>query len=75
MFNKTNKFKMSESKVEQEQIKKLLAKNTPIRVIQYVISKVNTCEQKMIELGKENKNSIITKINGIVVIIFHYCYC
>ena len=54
MVNKTNKFKMSESKVEQAQIKKLLAKNTPIRVIQYVISKVNTCEQKMIEFGKEN---------------------
>ena len=46
-----NLFKMSESTVYQEQIKRLLDKNIPIKAIQYIISTVNKCEQKMIEFG------------------------
>ena len=45
---------MIESDVEQEQNKKLLDKKLPIRLIQSVIITVNTCEQKMIEFGKDN---------------------
>ena len=49
---------MIEYKVEQTQIKQLLAKNFPIKVIQSVISTVNTCKQKIIEFGIENKKAI-----------------
>ena len=47
---------MSESKVKQTHIKQLLAKTFPIKVIQSIISTVNTWEQKMISFGKEKKN-------------------
>ena len=39
-----NKLKMSKYKAEQAHIKQLLAKKTPIKVIQSVISTVNTCK-------------------------------
>ena len=65
---------MRQSDEEQAQIKQLLDKMFQIKVIQSVIRTVNTCEQKMIEFGKENKK-LITKINGIIVTIFHYFHC
>ena len=34
---------MSKYKVEQAQMKQLLAKKTPIKLIQYIIGTVNTC--------------------------------
>ena len=52
VVNKTNEFKLSKSDVERSHIKQLLAQNFPIKVIQSVISTVNTCEQKIIECGK-----------------------
>ena len=48
MVSKTNEFQMSESKIEQTQLKQLLAKGFPIEVIRSVIITVNTCKQKMI---------------------------
>ena len=46
------KLKMRQSDEEQAQIKQLLDKMFQIKVIQFVIRTVNTCEQKMIEFGK-----------------------
>ena len=60
---------MSKSKLRQSQIKQLLSKNFPIKVILSFISTVNTFKQKMVEFGKENEK-LISKINRIIVIIF-----
>ena len=68
MVDKTNEFKMSKSKVEKAQIKQLLSKHLPIKVIQSIISIVNTCENKMIEFGIEDKY-LLTKIKVVIVII------
>ena len=38
-----NQFEISEYKLEQAHITQLLAKNSPIKVIQSFISTVNTC--------------------------------
>ena len=65
---------MREYKVEQAQINKLLDKYFPIKFSQSVISKFNTCENKMIEFGIEIK-TVLTGINGIIVIIFQYYHC
>ena len=54
MVNKTNEFLMRKSKVEQAHIKQLLDKKTPIKFIQYFIITVITCEQEMIEFGKDD---------------------
>ena len=59
--------KKIESKIQQAHIKKLLAKNVPFKVLQSVITTVNTCGQKMIKFGKENK-----KINNQDK--WNYCY-
>ena len=74
MVVKTNEFIISEHKVEKLQIKQMLAKHFPIKVIQSLIIIVNTCKHKMIEFVIENKK-LLTKINGIIVIFFQYCYC
>ena len=58
MVAKTNEFKMSESKLEQAQIKQLLAKHFPIKFIQSIISIVNTCKQKMMQFGIDDKKVI-----------------
>ena len=52
MVNEGNKFRTSESKVEQEQIKGLLAKYSSIKVIQSFKITVSTYKQKMVEFGK-----------------------
>ena len=54
MVFKTNEFKTRRSTKEQAQIEQLLSKISPIRVIQYIISPINTCKQKMIGFGKYN---------------------
>ena len=52
MVDKTNEFKSSKSDLEQAYIKQLLDKELSLKVIQYVISIVNTCEHKMIDIEK-----------------------
>ena len=64
MVNKTKEFKMSKSKVEKAQTKQFLSKKPPTKVIQYIISTVNTCEQKMIKFGKYQRNNNQDKWNN-----------
>ena len=63
MINKTNEIKMSESDIEEAHIERLLAKHSPIKVIQSSISTVNTCKQKIIEYEKIIKSNNQDKWN------------
>ena len=74
MVAKKNEFKIIEYKVEKSQIRQLLAKYFPIKVIKYAIITFNACKHKMIEFVIENRK-LLTKINGIIVIIFQYYDC
>ena len=55
MVSITNELNWSESKKEQGLIKPLLAINPPLKIIQPIISSLNTCEQKMKEIVNKNE--------------------
>ena len=74
VVNMTNELKWNESKKEQALIKRLLAINLPIKIIQSIIISANSCEQKMTEIGNKNEK-LQAKIDGIIVIIFEYFHC
>ena len=42
----------------------------PLKIVNYVIGTIILCKQKMIESEKKQG-----KINGNIVMLFHYFYC
>ena len=55
VINVTNELKWSEFKKEQALIKRLLAINSPLKMIQSIIISVKSCEHKMTEIGIKNE--------------------
>ena len=74
MISITNELNFSESKIEQALIERLIAINLPLKIIQSIISSMNTCKQKMIEIREKNEK-LKTKIYGTIVFVFQYCHC
>ena len=52
-------------------IERLMSTNSLLKVVNDVIGTISSCGKNMIEFEKKHQE----KINGNIVMLFHYCHC
>ena len=72
-YLKSNVSIINKTEEEEALIERLISINLPLKVLNYVIGNISSCWKKMIEF--KNKIKYQEKINGNIVMLFHYCHC